>query len=151
MAIKTEHFDINATKAVLSRLRDADTKLYRTDMQGDIICTSNGSSVSFSVSRNANADTFGGIGGNSTQTQPTEPPETQPVQTQPTETQPTATQPPATEGTQEHYIINKTSGMFHKENCENAEKLPQDNREDYYGYREDLKEPDYYPCPKCDP
>ena len=48
------------TSDVLSRLRDADTTLYRTDMQGDIICTSNGSTVSFTVSRNANADTFVG-------------------------------------------------------------------------------------------
>ena len=43
---------------VLSRFRDADVTLFRTDMQGDIICTSDGSSVSFTVSRNAGADTF---------------------------------------------------------------------------------------------
>lgn len=43
---------------VLSRFRDADAKLFRTDMQGDIVCTSNGSTVSFTVSRNADADTF---------------------------------------------------------------------------------------------
>lgn len=42
----------------LSRLRDADVRVFRTDMQGDIICTSNGSSVSFSVSRNWDADVF---------------------------------------------------------------------------------------------
>ena len=55
------------TQDVLSRLRDADVKTFRTDMQGDIICTSNGSKVTFTVSRNANADVFGGIGNNSTQ------------------------------------------------------------------------------------
>ena len=43
---------------VLSRLRDADTTLFRTDLQGDIICTSNGSTVSFTVARNANVNTF---------------------------------------------------------------------------------------------
>lgn len=43
---------------VLSRFRDAGTALFRTDMQGDIICTSNGSTVSFTVSRNADADTY---------------------------------------------------------------------------------------------
>ena len=53
---------------VLSRLRDADVKVYRTDMQGDVICTSDGETVSFSVARNADADTLGGIGSNSTQT-----------------------------------------------------------------------------------
>ncbi len=54
------------TEETLSRLRDADVKVFRTDMQGDIICTSDGKTVSFSVARNASADVFGGIGGNST-------------------------------------------------------------------------------------
>lgn len=43
---------------VLSRLKDAGVTLFRTDLQGDIFCTSDGESVSFSVSKNANADTF---------------------------------------------------------------------------------------------
>lgn len=54
------------TEETLSRLRDADVKVFRTDMQGDIFCTSDGKTVSFSVTRNANADVFGGIGENST-------------------------------------------------------------------------------------
>lgn len=55
------------TEDTLSRLRDADVKLFRTDLQGDIYCTSDGKTVTFSVSKNANADVFGGIGNNSTQ------------------------------------------------------------------------------------
>lgn len=46
------------TEAVLSRLRDADVTTFRTDLQGDIICTSDGTTVSFQVSRNANIDTL---------------------------------------------------------------------------------------------
>ena len=45
------------TETVLSRLRDADVTLFRTDLQGDILCTSNGESVTFAPSRNANAVT----------------------------------------------------------------------------------------------
>ena len=41
----------------LSRLRDADVILYRTDMQGTITCVSSGTDVSFSVERNADART----------------------------------------------------------------------------------------------
>jgi len=51
------------TQAALSRLRDADVTLYRTDMQGDIICSSDGETVSFKVEKNAAADTYGSIGG----------------------------------------------------------------------------------------
>ena len=46
----------------LSRLRDCGARVFRTDMQGDIICTSDGSSVSFSVSRNWNANVFQELG-----------------------------------------------------------------------------------------
>ena len=42
---------------LLSRLRDADVTLYRTDMQGTITCTSDGKTVTFTTERNANAHT----------------------------------------------------------------------------------------------
>jgi len=42
---------------LLSRLRDADVQLYRTDMQGTITCTSDGKAVSFTVERNADIET----------------------------------------------------------------------------------------------
>ena len=51
---------------VLSRFRDADTKLYRTDLQGDIVMTSDGKSLQVTTARNRNADTFGAVGNNST-------------------------------------------------------------------------------------
>ena len=42
---------------VLSRLRDADVVVYRTDMQGTIVCVSDGKTVSFSAERNQIAET----------------------------------------------------------------------------------------------
>ena len=41
----------------LSKLRDADVTVFRTDMQGTIICNSDGFTVSFAVDRNADAVT----------------------------------------------------------------------------------------------
>ena len=46
------------TEKALSRLKDCGAKVYRTDMQGDIVATSNGKNVKISVSKNANANTF---------------------------------------------------------------------------------------------
>ena len=132
------------TETVLSRLRDADTKLYRTDMQGDIIATSNGSSVSFSVSRNAYADTFGGIGSNSTQnTEPTQPAET----TQPTQN----TQPPVDEGVGYDYLADKNSWEFHYPHCERAQEMRAENWLEFTGTREELLERGYDPCDSCNP
>ena len=45
------------TEEVLSRLRDADTAVFRTDMQGDIIAVSDGKEVTITPSRNAGAKT----------------------------------------------------------------------------------------------
>ncbi len=45
------------TEAVLSRLRDADVKLYRTDLQGDIIAVSNGETVTVTTEKNETIQT----------------------------------------------------------------------------------------------
>lgn len=45
------------TEAVLSRLRDAETALYRTDMQGTVVAVSDGKDISFTVEKNKDAVT----------------------------------------------------------------------------------------------
>lgn len=114
----------------LSRLRDADVRVFRTDLQGDIICTSNGSTVSFTVSRNYDADVFGEIGGNSTQT----------------------TTEAATSGSQgTDYVLNTNSHKFHYPDCSSVAKMSEKNKEYYTGTREELIEQGYDPCGNCDP
>ena len=44
-------------EAALSRLRDADVTLYRTDLQGTVVCTSDGQTVSFTTEKNSTAPT----------------------------------------------------------------------------------------------
>ena len=114
------------TETVLSRLRDADVTTYRTDLQGDIICTSDGQTVSFQVSRNQDADTLGGIGGNSTQ------------------------QGSSSGGTQS-YVLNTNTMKFHYPSCSSAQKISSKNRKDYTGSREDLINQGYNPCGNCHP
>ena len=50
------------TEDTLSRLRDADVTVYRTDLLGDIVCTSDGKQVAFSTQKDANTDTLAGAG-----------------------------------------------------------------------------------------
>lgn len=45
------------SEAVLSRLRDADVTLYRTDLQGDIIVKSDGENITVTTERNENIET----------------------------------------------------------------------------------------------
>lgn len=46
------------TEGTLSRLHDAEVTVYRTDLQGHIVCVSDGTNITFSVQKNPNADTF---------------------------------------------------------------------------------------------
>lgn len=46
------------SKEVLNKLKDAEIVTYRTDLQGDIVCKSDGSSVTVTVEKNADADTL---------------------------------------------------------------------------------------------
>lgn len=50
------------TEGCLSKLRDAEVTVYRTDMQGTLVCTSDGKNLTFSVERNPNIDTLAGAG-----------------------------------------------------------------------------------------
>lgn len=45
------------TETVLSRLRDADVKVYRTDLQGDIIMRSDGDNITVTTAKNENIQT----------------------------------------------------------------------------------------------
>jgi competence protein ComEC len=134
------------TEEVLSRLRDAEVKTFRTDLQGDILCTSDGKTVSFTVTRNKDADVFNGIGSNSTQ--PTNPPTVPPTNppTQPPTNPPT--QPPVSG---QDYTVNTNTGKFHYPYCASAKSIKDSNRWDYHGTRDYLINAGYIPCKKCTP
>ncbi|MBR3894610.1 MAG: MBL fold metallo-hydrolase [Clostridia bacterium] len=53
---KDNQYD-HPNEEVLSRLRDAEVKLYRTDLQGDVICVSDGKNVSFTTAKNSDIQT----------------------------------------------------------------------------------------------
>ena len=64
---RTEEPDYNHPhEEVVSRLRDEDAIVYRTDLQGTITCISDGKDITFTVTRNPDADTLfdAGEGGN---------------------------------------------------------------------------------------
>lgn len=53
-----EHNDYgHPSEEVLSRLRDDGAAVYRTDLQGHVVCTSDGASLHFAVERNENIQT----------------------------------------------------------------------------------------------
>lgn len=117
---------------MLSRLRDAEIKTFRTDLQGDILFESDGKQVIVTVSRNKDADVFGGIGKTSTRK------ETEPA-------------PAAPADTGRDYVANKNTKKFHYPTCYSAGQIKASNRWDFHGTREELIGNGYVPCKKCSP
>ena len=107
----------------LSKLRDAGVKIYRNDLQGTIICTSDGEKVSFSTEKNA-----------SLQTNPTEITSVPSIETD---------IPDAGE-----YIGNKNSKKFHLPTCKN---LPAEKNRVYLESRNEALQKGYDPCGNCNP
>ena len=130
------------TDDALSRLRDAGVKVYRTDLQGHVICTSDGKTVSFTVEKNPNADTL-------KLQEPEEVGTTTPV-TPPTPA-PKAEQIEQNEPVGTDYIGNQNSKIFHYDWCGSVKKMKESNKYYYTGTREEIISKGYRPCQNCNP
>ena len=107
---------------VLSRLRDANVTLYRTDLQGDVICTSDGKSLTFTTNKSTNL--------------PVNPPESEKT---------TSNSDSATEYS---YIGNVNTKKFHLPTCQH---MPAEQNRIYFITREEAVSNDYEPCGTCNP
>ena len=121
----------------LSRLRDADVTVYRTDLNEDIYVTSDGHAVSISCDKAANIDEIMTPGGSATTSSPaTQKPD--PVQND-----------SPSEGTD--YIVNTITGKFHYPTCGSVKKMKESNKMYYTGTRDELISQGYDPCGNCHP
>lgn len=118
------------TEATLSKLRDADVKTFRTDMQGHVVCTSDGKSVSFSVERNPEANTLigAGNGGNHTTGDPDD-----------------------SISTEASYILNTNTKKFHYPNCSSVDQMSDKNKQEVTSSRDEIIDQGYSPCGRCNP
>ena len=110
--------------------------MFRTDMQGDIYCTSDGKTVTMSVERNANADTL---------TNPVKVVETEPAQTEAPKEDPV--QPAA--GTD--YVLNTNTKKFHYPSCRSVKQMSEKNKSFFTGTREEVINMGYDSCGNCHP
>lgn len=121
-------------ESTMSRLRDADVTVYRTDMQGTIICYSDGYNVSFEVENNANADTLSGAGAGGNHTE-----------------EPEDTTAQSADSSEVTYVVNTSSNKFHYPDCSSVDDMSKKNRMDVTATREELIAQGYSPCGRCDP
>lgn len=58
ISVGTDNAYGHPSQAVLDNFKQFNVDVFRTDLQGDVICSSNGQSVSFTVEKNKDADTL---------------------------------------------------------------------------------------------
>ncbi len=126
------------TDEVLSRLRDAEVKTYRTDLNGDIFLTSDGKSVTITTDKSASNDEIFKAGESITE------------KVTQTEKQTAITEQADDTPAGITYILNKNTKKFHYSSCGSAKKIKDKNREEYKGTRDELIEMGYSPCGNCD-
>lgn len=119
------------TEKVLSLLRDADAKVFRTDKQGDIIAESDGKTVKITPSRNADIDTLS--------TEKT-------VKKSNTQTDNRSTG--VSSESKDGYIGNRNSKKFHDPSCRT---LPAEKNRVYFDTRDEAVQNGYDPCGNCNP
>ena len=123
------------TEDTLSRLRDAGATVYRTDLQGNIICYSDGNSLTFVTEKDATADvdnmgeTVWGWG-------------------VPAEDEQAAIVPDET--IEAPYIGNRNSKKLHYADCPSVDDMKDKNKVEFYSRDEAINQ-GYEPCKRCNP
>ena len=124
-------------ESVLTRLRDRGVTVFRTDLQGDVTCFSDGTTVTFRVEKNEGADTLAPAAS-------------------PTPTPTTAPTPSGTPGTQPEapgitYVANANSGRFHYPDCSGVAQMNEENKLTFTATREQMIAWGYTRCGRCKP
>lgn len=123
------------TDDTLNRLRDADVKVYRTDMQGDIIATSDGKTVTITTKKNADAETNPTVAEKSNAYYQTEEQNTD------------------TDKTEKvcEYIGNINTKKFHYPECSSVGQMKEKNKVYLNCTRDEAIAGGYNPCGRCCP
>ena len=136
------------TSEVLSRLRNAGIKVLRTDLQGDIICTSDGRSIDLYVQKNPNINTYDYAGAAQTADRSI-------ISITPTENNSVVTpdRSYSENGTTmpQSYVLNTNKKKFHRPDCGSVSEMKEKNKRYYTGSREEIIAQGYDPCKRCNP
>ena len=129
------------TEAVLSRLRDADVKTCRTDLQGTITAVSDGKKVTFQTERNADINTLGNAG-------PGQKSETG----QKNKAVSSAGKAAASDSSAEKtYVLNTNTHKFHNPDCSSVSQMKEKNKRIVTESRDQIIADGYDPCGRCHP
>ena len=126
------------TAETLGRLSNANVELFRTDLQGDILCSSDGNSIFFATEKKAATDVLWIPGSDSTATV---------VRDGTVVAAPEKAEIP--DGTT--FVLNTNTRKFHLTTCSSVHEMKASNRSYTTKSAETLVNSGYKPCGKCKP
>lgn len=134
------------SERVLSDVQSLGAEIYRTDVCGAIVVTSDGQTLSWNVGASAEP----------TQTQMASENQAaqENIQTDTAEeafSEGNVSAASAGETVQETYVLNRNTKKFHKPSCSSASDISEENRADFTGTRQELLDAGYEPCKRCEP
>ena len=138
ISVGTDNSYGHPTAEVLSRLSNANVELFRTDLQGDILCNSDGRNITFTTEKKASTDVLWMDGSESAATT--------------TRDGVVVASPEKAEipnGTT--YVINTNSKRFHLPTCSSIDEMKASNRSYSTDSAETLVAEGYIPCKRCKP
>lgn len=133
----------------LDLLKQYGSTLFRTDLQGDIVVTSDGTTVSAQVSKNPDADVWQPGAQVSSSASAASSEASSAAETSVTASQ-TEVQTAETASIQA-YVVNTNTKKFHNPDCKSVRKIKDKNRMDFTGDRQKLIAQGYEPCKICHP
>lgn len=132
------------TEDTLSILRDAEVKVFRTDLQGDIIAVSDTKNVTINVEKNPDADTL--VPQIITKLEPTMEPTDEPTPEPSVEEQKSL---PTQNG--KTYVLNTNTKKFHMPSCSSVKTIKEKNYAEYVGTAAEVEAMGYVGCKRCNP
>ena len=151
------------TRTVLNRVKACGAALYRTDLQGTITVTSDGTSLSWSVDATQDyrdgdevaagaADTTGTSGTADTADSAAQ--ASVAADTAGSAAQASSGGETAADGTADvtgEYVLNTNTKKFHRSSCSSVAQMSPENKAAFSGSREELIAAGYDPCKRCNP
>lgn len=150
------------TQVVLDELKENNIAVYRTDLQGDIVCKSDGKKISIATEKKAASDLYKAPEEKKEETAPNK----ESGNSTPTSKPSSSSKPSGSSGTssstkpsgssgsggsKQTYILNVSTKKFHYPSCGSAGKIKPANKSTFTGTREELISRGFSPCGNCHP
>lgn len=141
------------TERTIEKLQTIGAEIYRTDLHGTIICTSDGKTVSISTEKEDKqiipfvietlTETVEDATVDRVMDIPLITPEPSP--------EPTVVPTPEPQPEYPTYIFNTNSRKFHYPYCSSVDDMKESNKKEFFGTREEARNMGYDPCGRCHP